>query len=257
MMDDNNPEKAKISPKQKTQAAAQIFSRLQKKTEKRNSPKEDILVLSAQEKESPKENFSHIELIGDLAKAKEALFRKICTEEEIVELFFSQSKQQSQSSSFLELLQARHKLASEEYQNLLAISSINTEWMPKTPSSPFDLVLGKILVDHALLQRDQIQQLIRIQTTLRKIGIIKSLQELVVICKALSEDIVKPLVAQCEKKIADAKKNSIEQTSIKKQAILSLPGKKYPVMLCFFLLLFLGVSLPLLWLRHESQKKIS
>ncbi len=241
-----------ITPRQKTQASQEIFKRLQKKNEQKNKPQESSLNTEKRENIA-REKFPQIELKGDLAKAWEALSLHVCTEEEMVEALFSLSK--NQKESFLDILKSKCSISSENYKKLQEVTSVQKEMTDKSPpSSRTDLALGQILVEHNFLHREQIQQFLRTQTNLHKLGIKKTLQSLLIFCKAISEDILNPLIAQCEKMAQDSKQSSVEQKNIKKQAILGLPSKKYPVIFCLFAFFILGFSLIAIWLRHESQK---
>ncbi|MCS6955130.1 MAG: hypothetical protein NZM44_02090, partial [Candidatus Calescibacterium sp.] len=77
-------------------------------------------------------------------------------------------------------------------------------------SSEVDLLLSQLMIDYNIIQREQLQKILHLQTTLRSLGIIRSLDELIIATKTLATDMIKPLVAECIRR----KENKLAPTNI-------------------------------------------
>lgn len=167
-----------------------------------------------------------VTLTDDLWRVREAIGKKMITESDVLEsLLFQTDNEKGKTQSLCEILLEKNSLSRAQYSELetLTVKDNKVEVIQATREQ--DMKLTKLLMDYNMIQRERLPKILRIQSTLYSLGLGKSLDKILIDMKALSADMVAPLVAQCtrgteEKKPAPVAAQPLH-VEVKKEALSS------------------------------------
>ena len=212
-----------------------------------------------------------ITLRGELAQVSEALQKKMVSEENLLEAFFLQAKleKDKQSKPLLEILRERNFISGESGATLAGITEFKLVLASPPRTNPFDLALGHKLMEEKLVSREETQRVLRIQASLNKLGIARSLESLLLQSRVIAPEILKPFMEQMKQQAQEKKQESETVTESEKavrrrEAIRSQDNQLLSVwtILGSLLAVFLGVVVVIAILakitppRDTSQTKV-
>ena len=190
----------------------------------------------------------------DIAQLRHAYKQGYVTEDDIVEAVIHHSREgKEQGRRVMEILQERSPMKPEHWAFLQKIQGLRARKM-HFYQSKIELQLCQHLEEYNILPRAEIQRMLRIQVKLYHVGIIISLDHLLVKSRLLSQEMMDGLLLQCLRLLGYDKKKSQQSPkpkakqkhrsgkSYKMQALQARQRRRHPlyILVCLLLIGYLG-----------------
>ena len=199
----------------RTAAAARIMSRL-KKNAPADAPPDTVEAqveepVKTEEKPTAKVELVEVTMSEELARASEALKAGRVSSEHVIDALLIQVEQE-RGKNLLDIFLQQGFIDEAQHGELqtspVSTSPVKVTRYPKL-SQKLDLALAQTLMEYNMVERARVQSLLRIQNSLNKLDIIRTLGDLLICTRTLAADMVRSLEEQCHKKAKAASKEGV------------------------------------------------